>query len=114
LYQKYKEEGLVVLAFPCNQFGRQEPGTNADIKEFVQRQNAITFSLFNKVDVNGPSAHPIFNFLRARLSIGAVRWNFTKFLVDRKGQPVKRFGSPVNPFMMEEDIITLLQQPREI
>jgi len=97
LYRRYKEVGLVVMGFPCNQFGRQEPGSNADIGEFCSTKFNISFPMFAKCDVNGPDAHPLFIHLKAAapgiLGTEAIKWNFTKFLVNREGEVVGRFGS---------------------
>jgi len=112
LYEKYQEEGLVVLAFPCNQFKSQEPGTHEEIMEFVKQYN-VTFPFFEKHDVNGATARPVFTYLKTKLpgSFGDfVKWNFTKFLVDRNGQPHKRFAPKDRPLTFEEDIKTLLAQ----
>jgi len=113
LYQKYEGRGLVVLAFPCNQFGKQEPGTNEEIKSFVTEKHNVTFPVFDKIDVNGAAAHPIFLFLRAKLTgtLGSsVKWNFTKFLCDRNGIPKLRYSPPTKPFSFEADIIKLLDE----
>jgi len=110
LYAKYAEKGLEILAFPCNQFGKQEPGTNEEIKAFVAKKGA-TFKLFDKVDVNGKNTHPLFLFLRKELkgTLGSsIKWNFTKFLCDRSGKPVKRYGPPTKPLSFEQDIAGLL------
>nr|ABA29804.1 phospholipid hydroperoxide glutathione peroxidase [Phytophthora sojae] len=112
LYAKYKDEGLEVLAFPCNQFAGQEPGTHEEIMEFVKQYN-VTFPFFEKHDVNGATARPVFTYLKTKLpgSFGDfVKWNFTKFLVDRNGQPYKRFAPKDRPLSFEEDIKTLLAQ----
>ncbi|CAI5707347.1 unnamed protein product [Peronospora effusa] len=112
LYAKYKDEGLEVLAFPCNQFAGQEPGTHEEIKEFVKQYN-VTFPFFEKHDVNGATARPVFTYLKAKLpgTFGNyIKWNFTKFLVDRNGQPFKRFAPKDRPLSFEEDIKTLLAQ----
>ncbi|KAG2519827.1 hypothetical protein JM18_005985 [Phytophthora kernoviae] len=112
LYEKYKDEGLEILAFPCNQFAGQEPGTHEEIMEFVKQYN-VTFPFFEKHDVNGATARPVFTYLKTKLpgSFGSfVKWNFTKFLVDRNGQPYKRFAPKDLPFSFEEDIKTLLAQ----
>ncbi|MFM7966335.1 MAG: glutathione peroxidase [Betaproteobacteria bacterium] len=97
LYRRYKEVGLVVMGFPCNQFGRQEPGSNEDIGEFCSSKFNISFPMFAKCDVNGPGAHPLFIHLKAAaqgiLGTEAIKWNFTKFLVNREGEVVGRFGS---------------------
>ena len=101
LWQEYRSRGLVVLGFPCNQFGGQEPGSADDISEFCRVNHGVTFPLFEKVDVNGPDAHPVFRWLttEARGAFGStnVKWNFTKFLVGRDGRPIKRFGSSTKP-----------------
>ncbi|OWZ10546.1 Phospholipid hydroperoxide glutathione peroxidase, partial [Phytophthora megakarya] len=112
LYAKYKSEGLEVLAFPCNQFAGQEPGSHEEIMEFVKQYN-VTFPFFEKHDVNGATARPVFTYLKTKLpgSFGDfVKWNFTKFLVDRNGQPYKRFAPKDRPLSFEEDIKTLLAQ----
>ena len=96
-YQKYKDQGLVILGFPCNQFGGQEPGGAEQIAQTCQINYGVTFPMFAKVEVNGPQAHPVFQWLKSKLPgwFGSkVRWNFTKFLVGRDGQPIKRFAPP--------------------
>jgi len=111
LYKKYKEDGLVILGFPCNQFGNQESGGEDEIQEFCQVNYGVSFPMFSKVDVNGTNAHPVFNFLRKELSgtLGSsIKWNFTKFLVDRSGKPHKRFSPMTSPETMESDIKKLL------
>jgi len=112
LYQRYRDRGFTVLAFPCNQFGRQEPGENADIQQFCHDTYAITFPLFAKIDVNGPRAHPLYVFLKSQrpgvLGLRAIRWNFTKFLVNRHGSVVARLGSSATPGSMEPRITALL------
>ncbi|KAG6584723.1 Glutathione peroxidase [Phytophthora cinnamomi] len=115
LYEKYQEEGLVVLGFPCNQFKSQEPGTHEEIIEFVKQYN-VTFPLFEKHDVNGSNARPIFTYLKAKLpgTFGNyIKWNFTKFLVDRNGQPFKRYAPTDLPLSFEEDIKELLAKAPE-
>jgi len=112
LYAKYADKGFEILAFPCNQFGKQEPGTNQEIKDFAASKGA-TWPLFDKVDVNGKNACPVFLFLRKELTgtLGStVKWNFTKFLCDRSGKPVKRYGPPTKPLTFEQDIQDLLAQ----
>jgi len=112
LYPKYKDQGFRVLAFPCNQFGGQEPGTEADIKEFVKQYN-VTFDMFSKINVNGNNAHPLYKFLKEKQGgtiLDAIKWNFTKFLVDRKGVPVKRYGPKTAPNEIVGDIEELLNQ----
>lgn len=99
LYQKYKAQGLVVLGFPCNQFGGQEPGTNEEIKQFCTRRYQVSFPLWDKIEVNGPGRHPLYALLAGQDSpvAGDIRWNFTKFLVGREGKILKRFGSTTKP-----------------
>lgn len=112
LYQKYRDDGLVILGFPCNQFANQEPGSSEDIKAFCQLNYGVSFPMFEKINVNGKDAHPIFKYLKAQLSGGIlgsrIKWNFTKFIIDKDGNPVKRFGPTVQPGKMEEVIQGLL------
>ena len=100
LYQKHKDEGLVVLGFPSNQFANQEPGDAKSIEEGCRINYGVTFPIFSKIDVNGASAHPLFKYLKKQLSGwfgGRIKWNFTKFLVDEHGKPVKRFSPTTKP-----------------
>jgi glutathione peroxidase len=99
IYQKYKDQGLVVLGFPCNQFAHQEPGTDAEIKQFCTSKYNVTFPMFDKIEVNGPNRHPLYAQLAGKESPfpGNIGWNFTKFLVGRDGKILKRFNSPVKP-----------------
>jgi len=96
LYRGFRDRGLVVLGFPCDQFGHQEPGSEAEIRSFCTSTYDVTFPLFSKIKVNGPDAHPLYGFLkRARpgvLGLEAIKWNFTKFLIDRNGEPIRRFA----------------------
>ncbi|MBW8241164.1 glutathione peroxidase [Muricauda oceani] len=112
LYQKYKDRGFVVLGFPCNQFGNQEEGTSEEIQQFCQVNYGVSFPMFEKIEVNGKKAHPIFKFLKSKLSGGLlgskIKWNFTKFLLDKDGVPVKRFGPTSVPKEIEKDIEKLL------
>jgi glutathione peroxidase len=135
LYRKHKASGLVVLGFPCDQFGNQEPGSESEIQEFCRTNYGVTFPLFSKVEVNGPSAHPLFRYLRQE-QLGpprkgepeagsvrayleetypelrtrdAIQWNFTKFLVDAKGNVVRRFESRQTPEDIEPEIAALLR-----
>ncbi|AGA57216.1 glutathione peroxidase [Thermobacillus composti KWC4] len=112
LYQKYKDQGVAVLGFPCNQFAGQEPGYDAEIASACSLNFGVTFPLFAKVDVNGPNQHPLFRLLKRKksgfLGSGAIKWNFTKFLVDRKGNVVKRYAPTVKPEKIEADIRKLL------
>ncbi|MHA7864683.1 glutathione peroxidase [Flagellimonas marinaquae] len=112
LYQKYKDKGLVVLGFPCNQFGKQESGSAEEIQEFCQLNYGVSFPMFEKIKVNGRNAHPIFKFLKSKLGGGIfgskIKWNFTKFLINNKGVPKKRFGPTTIPKDLEKDIEKLL------
>jgi glutathione peroxidase len=102
----------VVLGFPCNQFGRQEPGTEAEIGAFCEKNYGVTFPMFAKVDVNGDAAHPLFRFLKGEapgvLGTEAIKWNFTKFLVNKDGSVVKRFAPATKPEELKGDIDRLL------
>lgn len=116
LYQTYKERGLVVLGFPCNQFGGQEPGTADEIGAFCEQNYGVTFPMFAKIDVNGDKAHPLYRFLKKQkpgllgpMGGGAVRWNFTKFLVDRSGKVVARYAPTTKPQSLAKDIENLLE-----
>ncbi len=112
LWKKYGKRGLVVLGFPCNQFGGQEPGDEAAIGEFCSLTYDVSFPMFTKVDVNGDNTHPIFAFLKAGargvLGTEGIKWNFTKFLVDREGKVVDRYASAHKPEDMADDIERLL------
>ncbi len=107
LYKEYKDKGLVILGFPCNQFKGQDPGTNEDILEFCQLNYGVSFQIFQKIDVNGKNTHPLYKFLKSKAkgSIGnSIKWNFSKFLLDRSGNVIKRFSPATNPVDMREDI----------
>jgi glutathione peroxidase len=112
LYRRYRERGLEVLGFPCNQFGAQEPGTEAEIASFCEVNYAVTFPLFAKIDVNGDDAAPLYRHLKhARpglLGSEAIKWNFTKFLVDRQGNVVERYAPNTEPDALAVDIEKLL------
>lgn len=111
LYQKYKDQGLVILGFPCNQFGKQEPGKAQEIQEFCEINYGVTFPIFDKVDVNGSNTHPIFKYLKSNLGgfLGSsIKWNFTKFVIDKNGKPIKRFGPTTKPEDMESFVVSLL------
>jgi glutathione peroxidase len=113
LYTKYREKGLVVLGFPCNQFAGQEPESNANIEQVCQLNFGVTFPLFEKIDVNGPETHPVFRLLKRRLGglFGSrIKWNFTKFLLDADGRPVKRFAPVTKPATIEPYIQKLLER----
>jgi glutathione peroxidase len=108
LYQKYKDQGLVILGFPCNQFGKQEPGDSGEISEFCELNFGVTFPLYEKVDVNGDGAHPLFTWLKAEapgvFGTEGIKWNFTKFLVGRNGKVLKRFAPKDKPESLVQDI----------
>jgi glutathione peroxidase len=107
LWQKYNSKGLVILGFPCNQFAGQEPGSNAEIASFCQLQYNVSFPLFSKIEVNGKNTHPLYVFLKTKCPgiLGkSIKWNFTKFLVDSTGNPVKRFASTVTPAQLEDEL----------
>jgi glutathione peroxidase len=108
LYRQYRERGLVVLGFPCDQFGHQEPGTESDIRQFCTLNYAVSFPLFAKIDVNGDAAHPLYQYLKAQqpgfLGTESIKWNFTKFLVDRQGLVRRRYASKDAPESLAGDI----------
>ncbi len=107
LFERYKDKGLEILAFPCNQFGSQEPGSNEQIKTFCEDKYSVSFKLFDKVDVIGEHASPLFNYLN-EVAGRDIKWNFTKFLFDQNGNFIKGFGSMKTPKMIEENIIELV------
>ncbi len=115
LYRRHRERGFSVLGFPCNQFGGQEPGTAAEIGSFCERNFGVSFPLFEKVQVNGRRAHPLYQYLkrsqRGLLRSRAIKWNFTKFLVNRRGEIVQRFSPRVKPEELETAILDLLGGP---
>ena len=112
LYRDFGNRGLVVVGFPCNQFGAQEPGDSEQIAEFCQKNYGVSFPMSEKVEVNGQSAHPLFAYLSKALpgffGTRAIKWNFTKFLLDREGKPIRRYGSKSTPEKIAKDIATLL------
>ncbi len=112
LHRTYAERGLVVLGFPCNQFGEQEPGTEQEISAFCRVNYDVTFPIFSKIEVNGSGAHPLYKWLKRKapglLRVQLVPWNFTKFLIDRSGEKVKRFGPDFEPEKLAEPIEALL------
>lgn len=113
LYEKYRDSGLVVIGFPCNQFGEQEPGTSAQIKEFCSVNYSVTFPIMEKIEVNGSNEHPLYTYLKsgkAGLATGDIKWNFNKFLIDRNGVPVQRYGSKSTPESIEADIERALKK----
>ena len=113
LWQQYKERGLVVLGFPCNQFGKQEPGDEGAISEFCELNFGVSFPLFKKVEVNGADAHPLFVQLKKRapglLGSQGIKWNFTKFLIGEDGKVVKRFAPTTKPEELSSEIEALLK-----
>jgi glutathione peroxidase len=112
LYRKYKDRGLVVLGFPCNQFGRQEPGSDQEIQQFCATTYDVTFPLFSKIDVNGPATHPLYELLKSArpgvLGTEAIKWNFTKFLVNGRGEVVARYAPSDTPERIEPSIADLV------
>jgi glutathione peroxidase len=112
LYEKYKDKGFVVLGFPCNQFAGQEPGDDAEIKSFCSLNYNVTFPLFSKIKVNGADAHPLYKYLKEKhkgiLGLAAIKWNFTKFLVDKNGNVIKRYASQDKPEDLTSDIEKIL------
>jgi glutathione peroxidase len=112
LYQKYRDRGLIVLGFPCNQFGEQEPGSADEIGAFCQRNYGVSFPMFEKIDVNGDGAHPLYRWLKQTapgvLGTERIKWNFTKFLVDRRGSVVDRYAPTTKPEDLSKDIEALL------
>jgi glutathione peroxidase len=118
LYQAYRDRGFEVLGFPCNQFGAQEPGSAEEIGAFCVRNYGVSFPMFAKIDVNGPSAHPLFQFLeesrRGIFGSERIKWNFTKFLVDRSGDVVKRFAPGKKPGELRPWVERLLEAPGRI
>jgi glutathione peroxidase len=113
LYKKYKKDGLKILAFPTNEFGQQEKGSNKEIKKFCQKNYNITFDLFEKTSVNGPNANELYKYLKGEkrgfLWTESIKWNFTKFLVDKNGKIIKRYGPSSTPEVIEKDIQSLLK-----
>ncbi|TGK07041.1 glutathione peroxidase [Leptospira semungkisensis] len=111
MYEKYKSQGLEILGFPCDQFGHQEPGTDSEIQNFCQVNFGVSFPLFKKIEVNGEGTHPIYQFLKKKapgLFGKSIKWNFTKFLVDRKGNVIKRFATLTPPEKIDSKILELL------
>lgn len=108
LYRDYQEQGFTVLAFPCNQFGRQEPGDSQTISQFCASRYDVSFPLFEKIEVNGPGAHPLYVWLKSQkagiLGSSSIKWNFSKFLVDRHGKVIQRLGSTAKPESLRKEI----------
>lgn len=118
LYKQYKDRGLIVLGFPCNQFGQQEPGTETEIIRFCEQNYRVSFPIFAKIEVNGPNVHPLYRYLKKEQpgifgllgvsALGSIKWNFTKFLVDRQGKAVERYAPSTAPAELAADIEKLL------
>jgi glutathione peroxidase len=111
LYDEYRDRGFAVLGFPCDQFAHQEPGDDEEIRSFCTLKYGVNFPLYSKIDVNGRFAHPLFRWLRMETKsflTDRIKWNFTKFLVDREGNPVKRYGPNVEPSELRRDIERVL------
>jgi len=112
LYDQYKARDFTILGFPCDQFGHQEPGNEAEIQQFCSSTYNVTFPMFAKISVNGSGAHPLYKYLKGEkpgvLGTEAIKWNFTKFLIDSSGQPVARYGSSTKPETLEAPIQKLL------
>jgi glutathione peroxidase len=113
LHDKYASRGLAVLGFPCNQFGQQEPGSATEIQSFCEKRFGVSFPLFEKIDVNGANAHPLYQYLEKAapgiFGTEGIKWNFTKFLVDGSGKVINRYGSTTEPKDIERDIEALLK-----
>ena len=114
LYENYKDDGFMILGFPCNQFGEQEPKDEDEIVFFCQGTYNVQFDMFSKIDVNGENTDPLYKYLKSEQSgfmwTKSIKWNFTKFLVDREGNVVERYGSSTKPESIKEDIKTLLSK----
>ena len=112
LYEKYQDQGLEVLGFPCNQFGAQEPGTNEEVKSFCDLNYNVSFKMFDKIDVNGSDASPLFKFLKHEspgiMGTEAIKWNFTKFLVNKDGEVIKRFAPKDGESEIESELQKIL------
>ena len=107
LYEAYKDQGLEILGFPCNQFGKQDPGSDEDISHFCELNYGVTFQMFSKVDVKGDNAHPLFVYLTKEakgMLTKEIKWNFTKFLVDKEGEVIDRFAPQTKPESLKKDI----------
>ena len=114
LFQEFHAQGFSVLGFPCNQFGHQEPGDSNDISSFCEKNYGVSFPMFEKVDVNGDDAHPLFQYLKSHapgvLGTEMIKWNFTKFLIKRDGSVFKRYAPQTTPAEIHEDILALLAE----
>ncbi|CAI4039792.1 hypothetical protein SMKI_09G2040 [Saccharomyces mikatae IFO 1815] len=114
LYKRYKDEGLTIIGFPCNQFGHQEPGSDEEIAQFCQLNYGVTFPIMKKIDVNGNNEDPVYKFLKSQksgmLGLRGIKWNFEKFLVDKKGKVHERYSSLTKPSSLSETIEALLKE----
>ena len=114
LYQKYRDQGLIILGFPCNQFGHQEPGGSDEIAMFCEKNYGVTFPIFAKIDVNGSDAAPIYQDLKTEapglLGLRNIKWNFTKFLLNRRGEIINRYAPTTRPEDLEEAVCTALRE----
>lgn len=113
LYQGYKDKGVEILGFPCNQFAKQDSGSNEEIHEFCQLNYGVSFNMFEKIDVNGKNAHPLYQYLKNEskgLLSKEIKWNFTKFLIDDKGNVIKRYAPTVSPLKIKNDIEDILNK----
>jgi glutathione peroxidase len=112
LWKKYQDQGLVVLGFPCDQFGHQEPGNEEEIKNFCSLSYDVSFPMYSKVEVNGANAHPLYKWLKSEksglLGLDGIKWNFTKFLVDKQGNVIKRYAPTDTPEKIEKDLAAVL------
>ena len=115
LYKKYKDRGFVIMGFPCNQFGNQEPGTEEEIVSFCRKNYGVSFPIMEKIEVNGDKTHPVYEFLKSQksgmLGLSNIKWNFEKFLVDRRGNVVARYSFLSSTTSFEDDIKRLLDEP---
>ncbi|KAJ3410373.1 hypothetical protein HDV05_003851 [Chytridiales sp. JEL 0842] len=108
LYKKYGNEGLMVIGFPCNQFGKQEPGTEEEIQQFCSRTYDVTFPLSTKVEVNGDNASPVYKFLKGKSQVEKIGWNFEKFLISKDGETIQHFDPAVKPELLDDKIKAML------
>lgn len=111
LYKEHKKDGLEILGFPCNQFAKQDPGTNEEVHQFCKLNYGVTFTMFEKIDVNGENAHPLYKYLTSEakgIFNNKIKWNFTKFLIDAEGTVIKRYAPTVAPSKIKKDIEELL------
>lgn len=113
MYEKYKEQGFEILGFPCNQFAAQDPGSGKEIQEFCSLNYGVSFTMFDKIEVNGANTHPLYNYLKEQASgllNNEIKWNFTKFLVDSQGNVVKRYAPTTKPSKITKDVEALLNR----